>query len=135
MDGGGPARLMEAAGNFYERTGHADEARALYTRFQTDNRESATIAAAADRIQRGAPPPAPLISNPTAGLAEALFNVAGALRQDNNELTALVYGRLALALVPDMPVDLLLVADLLHATARPPPPHDIHPRIPASSPL
>ncbi len=135
IDGGAPARLIEAAGNFYERTGHADEARALYTRFQTDNRESATIAAAADRIQRGAPPPAPLISNPTAGLAEALFNVAGALRQDNNELTALVYGRLALALVPDMPVDLLLVADVLDGSGRRLQANDIYARIPASSPL
>jgi tetratricopeptide (TPR) repeat protein len=135
IDGGAPARLIEAAGNFYERNGRAAEAKALYARFQTDNRESATITAAADRLSRGGPPPAPLVNNPTAGLAEALFNVAGALRQDNNDLTALVYGRLALALSPDMPVDLLLVADVLDGSGRREEANEIYRRIPASSPL
>ncbi len=135
VDGGAPARLVEAAGNFYERTGRAGEAKALYARFQSDNRESATITAAAERLSRGGPPPPPLISSPTAGLAEALFNVAGALRQDNNDLTALVYGRLALALVPDMPVDLLLVADVLDSSGRRNDANEIYRRIPASSPL
>ncbi|MBV8146161.1 MAG: tetratricopeptide repeat protein, partial [Gammaproteobacteria bacterium] len=135
IDGGAPARLIEAAGNYYERTGHPAEAQQLYARFQTDNRESATISAASARLQRGTPPPAPLIPNPKAGLAEALFNVAGALRQDNNELTALVYGRLALALEPDMAVDLLLVADVLDNNGQRVQANQIYARIPASSPL
>jgi len=135
IDGGAPARLIEAAGNFYERHGRAADAKALYAKFQTDNRESATIAAAGDRLAKGGPPPAPIVPNPTAGVGEALFNVAGALRQDNNDLTALLYGRLALAVVPDMPVDLLLVADIFDASGRREQANQIYARIPASSPL
>jgi tetratricopeptide (TPR) repeat protein len=136
IEGGAPARLIEAAGNFYERAGRRDEVCALYAKFQSDNRESATLAAALQRVSGNAPAaPAPLVASPTAGLAEAFFNVAGALRQDNNDLTALVYGRLALALVPDMPVDLLLVADILDASGRRAQANEIYGRIPAASPL
>ncbi len=135
IEGGAPARLIEAAGNFYERTGRAADAKSLYDKFQSDNRESASIAAARARVAKNGAPPAPLVPNAKLGIAEALFNVAGALRQDNNDLTALVYGRLALAVAPDMPVGLLLVADILDAAGQRAKANEIYAQIPVSSPL
>ncbi|HTY67834.1 MAG TPA: tetratricopeptide repeat protein [Alphaproteobacteria bacterium] len=135
IQGGAPARLIEAAGNYYERTGRPELARDLYAKFQGDNRLSATIAAAVQRVADHAPPPPPLVPTPTAGIAEALFNVAGALREDNNDLTALIYGRLALAVEPQMPVDLLLVADILDSGGQRQQANAVYAQIPASSPL
>ena len=134
IQGGAPARLIEAAGNYYERTDRPELARDLYTKFQSDNRQSATIAAAVRRLEDHAKPP-PLVPTPTAGIAEALFNVAGALREDNNDLTALIYGRLALAVDPQMPVDLLLVADILDTGGQRRQANAVYAQIPASSPL
>ncbi len=135
IEGGAPARLVEAAGTFYERSGRRDEARSLYQKFQTDNRDSATISAALHRVSTGGAPPAPLIQSATAGIAEALFNVAGALRQENNQPTALIYGRLALAMDPNMAVDMLLVADIFDGYAKREQANAMYARIPASSPL
>lgn len=135
IEGGAPARLVEAAGSYYERAGRRDEARALYARFQTEARDSAAIGAALQRVTSGGAPPPHLVPTATAGLAEALFNVAGALRQENNQPTALVYGRLALALQPDMPVGVLLVADILDGYGRREDANALYTRIPHSSPL
>ena len=135
IQGGAPARLIEAAGNYYERTGRAAEARDLYQKFQSDNRQSATLAAAFKRVEDHSPPPPPLVPTPTAGIAEALFNIAGALREDNNDLTALVYGRMALAVDPQMPVDLLLVADILDSGGQRRHANAVYAQIPTSSPL
>jgi tetratricopeptide (TPR) repeat protein len=135
IEGGAPARLVEAAGGYFERTGRRDEARALYAKFQTDTRDSATIGAALQRVAAGGPPPPRLVPDGRAGLAEALFNIAGALRQENNQLTALVYARLALVLAPDMPAGILLVADILDGAGRREPANAMYAKIPSSSPL
>lgn len=135
IEGGAPARLVEAAGSYYERVGKRDEARALYTKFQSDTRDSAAIAAALARVSNGSAPPPRLVPTATAGLAEALFNVGGALRQENNQPTALVYGRMALALQPDMPVGVLLIADILDGYGRRQEANELYARIPRSSPL
>ena len=135
IEGGAPARLIEAAGNYYERTGRPDMAKALYAKFQGDRRQSATISAAVKRVEDHAAPPPALVPTPTAGIAEALFNVAGALREDNNDLTALVYGRLALAVDPKLPVDLLLVADILDSAGQRRHANAVYAEIPVSSPL
>lgn len=135
IEGGAPARLVEAAGGFFERGGKRNEARALYTRFQSESRDSAIIGAALQRLTAGGPPPGSIVPTPAAGLAEALFNVAGALRQENNQPTALVYGRLALALQPDMAVGVLLVADILDGYGRREQANAMYAKIPASSPI
>jgi len=135
IEGGAPARLVEAAGSYLERNGKRDEARALYAKFQTESRDSAIIGAALTRVANGAPPPPSIVPTATAGLAEALFNVAGALRQENNQPTALVYGRLALALQPDMAVGVLLVADILDSYGRREQANAMYARIPAASPI
>ncbi len=129
-----PARLVEAAGNFYERQGRRDEARALYAKFIVEGRDSAAIGAALQRANAGAAATR-LVPSATLGLAEALFNIAGALRQETTQTTAIIYGRLALALAPDLPVGLLFTADLLDAYGRRIEANELYRRIPVSSPL
>ena len=135
IEGGPPARLIEAEGNFYERGGKRDAAQALYQRFQVENRDSAAITAASTRAAGAAQTPAPLVPSAVYGMSEALFNVAGALRQENSQPTPLIYAQLALALTPDLPVGLLFAADVLDSYGRRDQANALYARIPVSSPL
>lgn len=128
-------RLVEAAGNFLERRGQRDAARQMYGRVGAPFAESVMIAAAVARVEANAPPPPPLIATPIVGLAEGLFNVAGALRQESGGQIALIYGRLALALDPDRPAGLLLVADILDVAGRVSESNALFARVPRDSPL
>ncbi|MBI3452931.1 MAG: hypothetical protein HY057_08950, partial [Rhodospirillales bacterium] len=114
IEGGPPARLVEAAGGFLERRGQADAARAVYALYTAQNPDSATIGASLTRLGNGSAPMR-LVPDVKAGLAEALFNLAGALRQENSNSLALVYGRLAMALVPDLWAAVIQVADVLES--------------------
>lgn len=135
IEGGPSVRLIEAAGNFLERHGKAAEARALYTRYSADLPESVLLAATLARLDRGGAPPPPTVPTAAAGLAEGLFNVAGALRQESGGQLALTYGRLALALVPEKPAGLVLVADILDGAGRHAESSALFARVPPDSPL
>ena len=103
IEGNGPAagRLVSSAGAFLERQGRPDEATAIYAQHQFQ-RDTANDAPAR-------------VTSAAAGIAEGLFDVASALRQENSQQLTLTYARLALGLVPDMPDALLLVGELLDA--------------------
>lgn len=135
LENGPSVRLVEGAGNFLERRGKGDEARDLYLRYGGQFPDSIGLTAALARIDRRGAPPLPVVATPNAGLAEALFNVAGALRQESGGQLALVYGRLALALDPDKPAGLLLVADILDGAGRYRESNALFARIPRDSPL
>jgi tetratricopeptide (TPR) repeat protein len=135
LENGPSVRLVEGAGNFLERLGKGDEARDIYLRYGGQFPDSIGLNAALARIDRGGPPPAPVVATPTEGLAEALFNVAGALRQESGGQLGLIYGRLALALAPDKPAGLLLVADILDSAGRYAESNALFARIPKDSPL
>jgi tetratricopeptide (TPR) repeat protein len=135
LENGPSVRLVEAAGNFLERRGKGEEARDLYLKYGGQFPDSLMLTSALGRIERGNMSPAPLIGTPAAGLAESLFNVAGALRQESGGQLALIYGRLALALDPDKPAGLLLVADILDGAGRYRESNALFARIPKDSPL
>jgi tetratricopeptide (TPR) repeat protein len=135
IENGPSVRLVEGAGNFLERHGKGEEARDLYLRYAGQFPDSIGLTAALARIDRGGPPPAPVVATPNAGLAESLFNVAGALRQEAGGQLALTYGRMALALDPDKPAGLLLVADILDGAGRHSESNALFARIPRDSPL
>jgi tetratricopeptide (TPR) repeat protein len=111
-------REVDALGSLYERNGRAEEARALYQRFVTENSDSDLVSLAQERLAAKAPPP-PRIASPGDGAAEALFDLATLLNQTETADLALIYGRLALDLRPDFPFAQLLVADILAAQHRP----------------
>lgn len=134
-ENGPSVRLVEGAGNFLERRGQPDAARELYLRYGGQFPDSIMLTSALTRLEAKGPPPPAVVATPTAGLAESLFNVAGALRQEAGGQLALVYGRLALALEPDKPAGLLLVADILDGGGRYADANALFARIPRDSPL
>lgn len=111
-------RAVDLAGNFYERSGRRDEARALYRRFAADAGASDQADAALARAAASDLPP-PRIASAGDGIAEALFDLASVVNQSETRDLALLYGRLALLLKPDLALAQLLVADILEAQQRP----------------
>ncbi|MBI3710669.1 MAG: tetratricopeptide repeat protein [Proteobacteria bacterium] len=128
VEGGAPIRLIEAAGEFLERQGRREEARAIYARVLEQSPDSIAAAVALARTIGGAPPPRQ-VQDAVTGIAEALFNIAGALRQENNGQLSLTYARLALALKPDLPVAIFLVADILDRQGQTPEANAMYARI------
>ena len=104
LEGGAPSRIVSVAGAFFERIGRPDEAKAIYEKNQFRRNED---------DPRLAP-----IATPSAGIAEAFYDIAAALRQDNSAHLSLTYARLALAVEPTMGDALLLVAEILEQQRR-----------------
>ena len=119
LDGsqGGALRLVQALGSLYERTGREDEARELYEEYVAENPDTVLLDPEMKRLDSGASAP-PLLRDSTDGLAEALFNVASTLQQQGATLLAMGYGRLALELKPEFPVDTVMIADIFDAQGR-----------------
>lgn len=132
-EGASTPRLVEAAGAFFERQGQAQAAREIYGNYLKQVPDAPVIAAAQARAGVG-PAPAKTVADAGRGLAEALFDVAAALRQENNGGVALLYGRLALALAPDSPAILVLVADTLESLNQRSQAVALYEKLPASSP-
>ncbi|MGQ0664216.1 MAG: tetratricopeptide repeat protein [Pseudomonadota bacterium] len=128
VEGGPPPRLAEAAVRFFERQGRSEAARAIHARLAAQNPD----AAGAEAFPAGAET-ARLVPDVASGLAEALLNTASALRQENNGQLALTYARLALALVPDMPVAILLVAEIFEGQGQREAANALYARIPVWS--
>jgi tetratricopeptide (TPR) repeat protein len=111
-------RAVDLVGNFYERSGRREEANTLYQRFAAENAGSDQADAALTRAAATSPPPR-RIATVTDGIAEALFDLASVVNQADTADLALLYGRLALFLKPDLPLAQLLVADILEMQRRP----------------
>ena len=125
-------RLTDTMANFYERHGRNDEAQALYERFVKDNAGSELAESIFDGRPSG--PPHPQINSPEDGLAEALFDLASVVNQPETLDLALLYGRCALQLRPNMVLAQILVADVLSAQNKPNESMAILAKIPQSSP-
>lgn len=132
-EGATTPRIVEAAGGFFERQGQAQTAREIYGNLLKQVPDAANIAAAQARAGVG-PAPAKLVGDAGRGLAEALFDVAAALRQENNSAVALLYGRLAMVLAPDSNAIIVLLADTLEALNQRAQAVALYEKLPASSP-
>jgi tetratricopeptide (TPR) repeat protein len=127
------ARVVEAAGAFFERQGQAATARELYSNHLKQFPDSSSVAAALMRAGVG-PAPAKLAPDAGRGLAEALFDIAAALRQENNNQVALLYARMALALAPDSLSNIVLVADTLESLNQRAAAVALYEKLPANAP-
>jgi tetratricopeptide (TPR) repeat protein len=125
-------RLTDAIGNFYERRGRAEQAKALYQRFIHDNAGSEL--ALSVMAARGNAPAQPLIRSAADGLAESLFDLASILNQAETIDLALLYDRFALVLRPKFELAQLLLADILSAQNKPEESLSVLAEIPAGSP-
>ena len=110
-------RMAQRIGAFLERTGRTDKAADLYSRYLGDRPESALIAQALERLRDGGKPPPP-ITGAAAGAAEALLDVASAISQPRSARMALIYGRLATWLDPDLHLADMLVGSILESLER-----------------
>lgn len=114
---GQPAiRAVEAAGAFYQRTGHLDRAKDLYDRYHASHPDT-LLFDEASMLKAGTALPR-VVPDARAGLAEAMFDLASLVRQSNASDYAMVFARLALALKPDFPLAQMAVADLLSGEER-----------------
>jgi tetratricopeptide (TPR) repeat protein len=110
-------RVVEVAGNFYERRGRGAEATQLYQRFAASDGETGIAAAGLKRIAAGQVPDR-LITTPQQGAAEALFDLASLLNQRDTIDASLIYDRLALELQPNFPLAQLLAAEIRDGQGR-----------------
>jgi len=133
-DGGLAFRAIDLYGNFLERHGRPEEARRLYEGFLAEHPDSDLLRPALARLDAGGPP-APDIVSAADGAAQALFDLAGAFRQQNAQDMALILGRLALALKADFPVAQFLVGDILESSERHESANQVYAAIQAGSPF
>ncbi len=110
-------RLVEIVGSFYLRQGQTNKAQALYERFREaypDNPLIGLIIADGKAGRKATP----VAITPRDGLAEALFNLASVLFQEQAGEMAMVFIRLAIELRPDFPAAQVLLGDLLASDRR-----------------
>jgi tetratricopeptide (TPR) repeat protein len=108
-------RVLQAYGNFLERSGRAAEAGELYDRFLSSTQRNPLIDESRAKIAAGVTPKA-FIQDATSGMAEALFSLASATSEEQSLEVSLVYVQLALALKPDFPIAQVLLAEIYEDT-------------------
>lgn len=107
-----PVRVVRALGNFLERKGRFDEARAIYQAYRGSAADDLLFAEAIERLDTRSAPEA-LVASPEEGLAESYFDIASVLPKDRAGEVVLVYVRMALYLKPDFPLAQLLLGEVL----------------------
>lgn len=109
--GGTSIRIVEAYASFLQRRERPDEARAVLDQYETLSPEHPLVKDALSRLARTGKL-APLVSNASEGVAEALYGLGSALAQDasGNDL-AVLYLQLAIYMRPGFDVAHTLLAD------------------------
>jgi tetratricopeptide (TPR) repeat protein len=115
--GAAPNRVVRAYGNFLERHGRTDDARALYRLYGGPGAANLEFGDALKRIGRNGVPE-PLVADAVHGTAESFFDIASVLPVDRAGNFVLVYVRMALYLRPDFPAAQLLMGDVFDEFGR-----------------
>lgn len=110
-------RVIEALAAFYARTRRVDEALAILERYRDSNPDTVRVELTMKALGSGIEPAAEP-RDAAAGLAEAMFDVGTALRQETNARLALQFMRFSLFMQPDLMIARLTLADLLAADRR-----------------
>jgi tetratricopeptide (TPR) repeat protein len=127
-------RAVQAVASFYARNGQVDRARDIYRNFEATNPESGLGRVGMAELASGIKPER-VINNPHEGMAEALFDLASLLHQQNLDEVALVLDRLALYLQPEFDIAELLVADIMENNGQGEKAVAIYETLPATSPF
>ena len=109
-------RLTQLQGEFLERAGRMESARAAYNAYMAEHPNSTVLEGSLKRLGGGPKPPL-RVKTARDGVAEALFSLAGSIRQQDSFETML-FARLALHLKPRMDIAKLLVAEVLEGDER-----------------
>ncbi|HMI95038.1 MAG TPA: tetratricopeptide repeat protein [Micropepsaceae bacterium] len=130
--GTGP-RAADAYGRFLLRHNRGEEAKTLYERALKENPGN-PVAERAQRDISAKKTPAPLISSPADGVAEALFGIAASLNDQRSADVAILYLNLTLYLRPDFDLARVLIASRYEAMAKYDLANGIYARIQPTSP-
>ncbi len=110
-------RIVEIFGNFFERYGHSEKASEIYRNYLETASNAYMIEPALARLENNKKPET-VVGSVRDGMAEALFNIAGALHQEDAAKMALIYSRLAGFLRPDFPINQALLAEIYELQGR-----------------
>jgi tetratricopeptide (TPR) repeat protein len=110
-------RIVEIFGNFFERSGHSEKASEIYRNYLETASNAYMIEPALARLENDKKPEA-VVGSVRDGVAEALFNIAGALHQEGAAKIAIIYSRLAGFLRPDFPINQALLAEIYELQGR-----------------
>ena len=113
----GYARMVAVAGAFYERAGDPARAQEVYGVYLDRRPDNIVIETAMARAGRGAAAPK-LVDGAQAGAAEAMFNMATLLSQENVPEIAMMLVQMALRLRPDFDDAKILRGDILEGASR-----------------
>jgi len=104
--GDNPAlQVVRVAADFFRRRGRGDEARRLVDEFNARRPDAAVV----DAII----PDRPVVADAAHGSAEAMYDLAGALRREGPGDTSILLARIALFLAPDLAPARMLVGEIL----------------------
>ena len=109
--GPAPVRVVQTYADILVRLGRQDEARALVGD-QLNLGSRPILQRVFDHLKAGQAPGLPF-DDPGGGIADALLGIAEALQQERGSARAILYGRLALYLRPDLAEGYLLIGDIL----------------------
>jgi len=127
-------RVVEAYASWLSRNKSPKEAEAIFTTFESVLPKHPLVVAEMEKLKQGQNLP-PLVENPQAGAAEALYGLGASLGRRGGEDLGLVYLQLSLYLSPNHPLALLSLADLYESLKKPDLAISAYERVPANSPL
>lgn len=110
-DASSSLRVIQAYGNYLERTGKADDAAKIYKRYVQGQVSHPLVKQTLTRVESGGKA-TPLIRSVHDGAAEALFSLSSALADQSGTSFALIYAQLSLQMRPGFPVALTLLGDI-----------------------
>jgi tetratricopeptide (TPR) repeat protein len=127
-------QVVDAYARFEARRGNKDAAINIFTTFDNTVPRHPLVRAALDQLKAGKPL-APSITNAIEGAAEVLYGLGVVGTSQGDELTAIIYLRLATYLHPDHELALITLADVYERIKRYDRANEIFARIPKSSPI
>jgi len=104
-------RVVQSYGNYLERTDRQGQATRVYEQFLSTAQDNPLIRGALDNLKAGKPAVL-FTATADAGVAEALYSIAGALTDERSIDIALVYAQLGLANHEDFPEGQTLLGEI-----------------------
>ncbi|WP_051608931.1 tetratricopeptide repeat protein [Fodinicurvata fenggangensis] len=127
-------RIIRVVGNYLERHGDREKARELYEEQRALDPESLVIADMLQRLDQDETPPA-LVEAPRQGYAQALFDIASILGQENLVQYAIIHAQFALASEPKLTLTRVLIGEMLQQAGRSRAAIDVYRAMPEDSPF
>ncbi|WP_022727649.1 tetratricopeptide repeat protein [Fodinicurvata sediminis] len=127
-------RIIRVVGNYLERHGAREQARELYEEQRALDPESLVIADMLRRLDEDGSPAA-LVEEPRQGYAQALFDIASILGQENLVQYAIIHAHFALASEPNLTLTRVLIGEMLQQAGRSRAAIDVYSAMPEDSPF